>query len=238
MKKIIPFFLSTIFLISCDFSDMSDDKIQGNGVLEENTFIIDEFFNIDIDGAYNLVFIQDSTWQVLVEAESNILPLIDIYKNNNTLIVKNESGIEFDLNEPIVVEIHHQGINSLDFAGAGKISGKNYYSQIHYYLSGASEVNMELICSELDVTVSGTAVLTFSGEAIESYITIAGTGTVYAEELVVEKSWNTISGEGTEYLNVSEQLSADISGVGYIYYIGNPVLITKILGVGSVTKKQ
>lgn len=238
MKTILIIIISLLLFSSCDFSDVGDEKIHGNGKVQTNKYNIDGFFEITTNGAYNIIMIQDSTWDVIVEAESNILPLIELDKRENTLVIENSDGYEFDLTEPINVTVHHRGLDKVSLNGAGNITGDNTNSHINFFISGAGNITANIDCNELDVSVSGVGDLSFSGNTNESYITISGTANVFAQNLEIKKSWNTISGEGNEYLNVSEELHIDISGVGYVYYWGDPVVSSHITGVGNVVKKQ
>ena len=53
---------------------------------------------------------------------------------------------------------------------------------------------------------------------------LAGAGTIDAKNLVSKKSEVRISGAGTAEVSVTEELFADIDGVGTLTYYGDPVL--------------
>jgi hypothetical protein len=53
---------------------------------------------------------------------------------------------------------------------------------------------------------------------------LAGAGTIDAKSLVSEKAEVEISGAGTAEVSVTEELFADIDGVGTLTYYGDPVL--------------
>lgn len=239
MTKQLIIFSILIAFISCQKNEDENisDTISGNGDMEVNQFTIDGFYEVYAEDAYNLVFIQDSTWEIKVEAESNIMPYVETYTQNNTLIIENKDDIELETTKPITIEIHHRGLEKIAINGAANMVGNNVANHMHLSITGEANVMAEINCYELDVTISGVGVLNLSGEANESHITITGTGEIYADSLKMVKSWNTISGIGTEYLNVSNELHVDITGIGHVYYIGNPKVVSTITGMGSVERK-
>ncbi|MBI9068038.1 MAG: DUF2807 domain-containing protein [Salinivirgaceae bacterium] len=239
MKYLLVFIVPLFIFISCDFSDINDEKVHGNGIVQTNEYTFDGFFEVCTNGAYNLILVQDSTWDVTVEAESNILPLIEIVKQGSSLVIENEEGYEFDLSEPINVTIHHRGLEKVVLNGAGKITGENINNHINFFMSGAGEIDAEIDCYELDISASGENEITLSGIASLAHITISGMGKVFAKDLEIEKSWNTILGLAYEHLNVSEELHVDISGEGYVYYYyHDPEIDQSISGVGVIEKKE
>lgn len=238
MKVFIGLAIITMAVTSCTFEDFTDEEITGNGILEKGNYTVDEFSEIEVNGQYNLILIQDTTWEVQVEAESNLFEFIDVYKQGNILFVETEDGFLFDLNEDIIVKVHHAGLSSVSHSDEGDIKGFNEKEQMHLFLSGTNNVDVELYCSELDLSVSGDSELKLQGRADDAHITISKTAYLFAENLLIKNCWNTISGTGTEYINVSDNLHATISGTGQIYYLGNPLVYKNITGTGSVSKKQ
>ncbi|TKC09296.1 GIN domain-containing protein [Pedobacter frigoris] len=67
-------------------------------------------------------------------------------------------------------------------------------------------------------------------------VNISGSGEADLEKLEAKKADIDISGSGDAKIKVLENLKARISGSGKIYYLGNPVIDSKISGSGKVIK--
>lgn len=254
MNRIILLAAMLASFTACQLDNV--EKIQGNGQLESKAVEPGSFTEVKSSGEYQLTFLQDSLDEVSIEAESNLLPLIEVYVSGNTLYIENKDDYSFDLNHPINILIHHKGIEDLRFSGAGSIetntltgpdffcgiSGTAYFSgeitasNIDFNLSGSGTIEAVVECDELEASMSGEGDFSFSGTADKGVFNISGAGLIQARELQLKDCYNTISGVGTEYLSVSEFLKVVISGTGNIYYLGAPAIEKNISGLGVVEK--
>ncbi len=255
MKRFLICGLVLMMFASCEF-DSAREKIHGNGDVQQKEVSIEGFYQVESNGAFQVNFIQDTLWKIELVAESNILPLIDVYKAGSKLIIENKDGYDFDLNHDIIVTIHHSGVGdvalngagTLDLgdleydevttrlSGAGSITGSVIAPQVDFILSGAGSVSAKVDCNDLDASVSGQGNFNFEGMATHGIFTVSGVGNIQALNLVMDAAWCTISGVGDAYLKVSENLHATISGTGNIYYSGSPELDITISGAGKVSQ--
>jgi hypothetical protein len=86
-----------------------------------------------------------------------------------------------------------------------------------------------------DLNGSGTIIL--EGTADKSDLNITGSGDIYAQDLITNKSSIDITGSGNASLFATAKLNAEITGSGIIDYKGNPELTSKITGSGEILKK-
>ncbi len=75
------------------------------------------------------------------------------------------------------------------------------------------------------------------GKADEQEINILGSGTYQAQNLRSKESTIDVAGAGSAVVNVSEELDAEISGVGSVEYIGDPTVKQDVNGAGQVSKQ-
>lgn len=97
-------------------------------------------------------------------------------------------------------------------------------------------LNAEITVSEINrVGIIGAGDFDLSG-APQSvlYIDIIGVGNIRAYNLTVDTCYITTTGVGDCYVMVDNLLNVLISGVGHVYYKGNPSIISNITGVGSI----
>jgi len=257
MKRFYLAIFFLVFLASCTISTDSE-KIHGNGDIQKQEISIDAFYEIEASGTFQLYFVQDSLWDIEIEAESNILSIIDVYKTGSKLIVEFEDGYSVEPNHPIKITIHHSGIEyaalngaggmSLGYihsssmeallSGTGDITGNIECSQIDFIISGNGNVVAEVNCYDLEASVSGVGNFTLKGVTTTGIYTISGVGDVHATDLESKKVWSTISGVGNGWFKVSDELRATISGTGNIYYTGSPVVTSEISGVGKIIRQN
>ena len=92
-------------------------------------------------------------------------------------------------------------------------------------IKGGAEVYIYNIDTEkTDIDIAGAASMNLSGKTGLFELELAGAGTIDAKSLVSEKAEVKISGAGTAELSVTEELLADVDGVGNLTYYGDPVL--------------
>lgn len=230
---------------SCSPEDeeLLPNTITGNGEMESTNYFMDNFYQLEIEDQFFVTLVQDSTWKIELEGESNIIPYIDIFVRNSssqskTLVIKFNDEVELKPTENINVVVHHRGLERVSLMGAGGVYGYNNSNHIHYDLSGSGTFDVSVFCYALDITSNGVGEIHLAGESEEAYITISGLCDIYAEDLFVKRLWTTITGKAKEYLNVSEELHVDITGQGYVYYEGDPEVVSNITGIGTVQKRE
>lgn len=255
MKSIYYFLIVVLCFTACGVDNQT--KIHGNGILDSKEIQASSFSEVESSGQYNLFFLQDSTFDIRIEAESNIIPLIDVYVVNNKLTVENDDKYRFDLNEPIKIFIHHAGVVDIDYRGAGNIDldemvvesnfknsisgtgdlkGSIEANNVDFSISGDGSIDASLNCYNVDASISGTGNINLRGNAQDGIFSISGVGNIRAYDLPLKNCYTKISGAGDNYFSVSNYLNVTISGVGNIYYKGNPDIDQQITGVGSVKK--
>jgi hypothetical protein len=85
------------------------------------------------------------------------------------------------------------------------------------------------------IALDGTGLFELSGETqSELTIIVNGTGSVSAYEMPVDRCRILILGTANCYVNVVTSLEVTVSGIGYIFYRGDPVISSSISGIGNV----
>ena len=106
-----------------------------------------------------------------------------------------------------------------------------------YNIKTDAEISAIIVLPSLDfVSLTGLGDFEISGEKQpELDIHITGKGNVEAYGMEVGNCQINISGVGNCEVNVSDLLDIQVSGVGHLFYMGNPELNTDISGVGNAT---
>ena len=102
---------------------------------------------------------------------------------------------------------------------------------------GSANVEAESIKTDsLAVTISGAGNVRMDGKSDEQEINISGSGIYQAKDLQSKEVKIDVAGAGSAIVNVSEELDAEISGVGSVEYIGDPTIKQCVNGAGQVSK--
>ena len=226
--------------------------ISGNNQVVTETRQMHSFDKIVNEGSFNIFIMQDSIFQVVVEAESNLIPYIRTLVNGNTLIIdtrenlSNHSPMNIYVKTPTLFGVDLQGsgfmnldsLNTdhlqLEINGSGDINGEVVANSVNATISGSGSIFLSAHTNTIDTQISGSGILDLNGEANKGTHTISGSGNINAYNFLQKECHAKISGSGNMYLNVSDLLDATISGNGSVFYIGNPEVTVHITGSGSV----
>lgn len=227
-------------------------KIDGNNDVITETRTVPSFQGVNNEGQFDVYIIQSDYHEVVMEAESNLLPFIRTRVSGDKLYVETKDNlrpnypIKVFVYTPVVEEVKLSGsgliysdslqVNDLEvkLSGSGNIDllvrGNDMYCEI----SGSGSAVLDLETDKLETRISGSGVMDLYGYARRADHKISGSGSIHAYELPVDDCYATISGSGDMYVFVNNYLDVNISGSGDVYYLGSPVIDLKISGSGSI----
>ena len=183
----------------------------------------------------NLIITQGEEESLLVEADDNILPLIETDVFGDRLTIGFKWGYNFIPTSNVRFYLTVADLNRITFSGAGKVDCDNLETnKLEFDLSGAGDIDFNINADELVITSSGAGNLTLSGEVESQNVDISGVGRYNAKELESKECDIEVSGAGSATVNVTEELDVQISGVGNVYYVGVPIVRQDISGLGKV----
>lgn len=209
-------------------------ETRGNGTIVEDARTLEDFSSINIEGTYSIELAQGEPGLV-IETDENLLPLIQSEVKRNTLQLKSTENIKGS--DGITIRISYPELEKLELGGATKVShtgtlkGKNLEIEIN----GASMLDLAMEVNKLELEVSGASSVTFEGTANQLQADLSGAGNLDAYDLRVRDANVSLSGVGGAQVYVTDNLQAQVSGVGSIRYKGEPRnLQRQISGVGSI----
>ena len=222
-----------------------------------------DFKKIGVAGSANVIYKQKSgAPKVEVYTSENIVDLLDIRVNDNTLLIGFKKGysISYDKLEVRVSSADLNGVSvagsgdfdfanglktssdlSISVAGSGDVSGKNLAcSNLKVSVAGSGDVNNENItCSNLKVSVAGSGDMKLKNvTATNTEASIAGSGTVQLNGTTQEASYS-VSGSGDLFASEfqAKRASASVSGSGNVKCYATEFLKVRTSGSGSVGYK-
>lgn len=236
-----------LLLISFNFSSCKKsnlgDCFKSTGDIIEQEREMGEFSKIILRDNVNVIFGYTQSNNIIVSAGENIIDNIITEKNGDTLDISNINSCNWvrDFGIPITVYLPSSNLETIEYRSIGDISCSDTIFCDSIYVDvyeGAGTLNI-LINSYLvhSAIRYGTADLKISGRSNLSYVYSAGFGLIDNRELLSTQIYVTNKSSNDIYLCAGSTLSANIYGIGNIYYKGNPenISLDKI-GSGNLIK--
>lgn len=244
------FGILTVFMFSGCYNHWH--KVEGNYDLVQETRQLSTFTQVSNEGEFDVYIIQDSLSEVTIEAESNLIPLIQTQVHGNSLEIKTKDNLQN--NYPMKIYVHTSGITDVSLSGSGLIhmedieagnvdvtlsgSGNIFVSGtfdiLDCSISGSGSADIGVEANQIQANISGSGEMEIWGTADKGEFDISGSGSISAYEMVLQECYATISGSGNMQVTVEDYLNVKISGSGSVYYMGTPVIESNISGSGNI----
>lgn len=155
---------------------------------------------------------------LIVEAEDNIIPLIEFKINSDSLEIDMTDSVS--TNQKIKIILSVQSLNKIKLTGMSSIKGFIVNDKLHIKNSGNSKVQLEGNVHNLDIKLSGN-------------------GSMDLSKLYSKETYASISGMGDVHAIATNEFKGKISGMGNITIDGNPgVFISEKSGMGNITNTK
>jgi len=94
-------------------------------------------------------------------------------------------------------------------------------------MGGLPKMDLDVNCTKLNATISHAGTANLRGYAANCNANIAGRGNMTAYDLSTNKAQICLNGMGSCRISVLDEINAQISGLGELFYKGNPQTINK-----------
>ena len=237
--KLITTFVVAHLLLAMGCVHIVHDCVEGSGknVIEERK--IEGFKGVDLRIAGDVEITQGPVYAVSVDAEGNLLPLVETILEDQVLVIKSKECLR--TSRPVLVKVTMPEIRSLDLSGSGHIRGMNTLNcdKLHLAISGSGDIESDITATVLRSSVSGSGNIVLRGTAKDQEISISGSGDIRAERLISGNVTVRITGSGDCDVNATGLLRVSISGSGDVRYHGKPTKIeTHVSGSGKVRQAK
>lgn len=199
-------------------SFLFSNSVQGSGNIITEQREVSEFSQVSVGGVFKAEITAGKDFSVTVEADDNLLPLIETGVRGDTLKISTDGRLRSA--QPIVVRIT-----------APNISGVK--------ASGASDVNLSGVNNRtLSLELSGASKMTASGVTEQAAIEVSGASSLTAYDLAATFANVDTSGASRTRVNASSQLFADASGASTILYKGSPNVRRNSSGASTIRAEE
>jgi hypothetical protein len=237
MRLILIAIFSTVILSSCHY--FMGERIYGDRHITTRDANVGSFNSIDVSGALEAHISQGTDNSVKIETDQNLLDLIEVYTDGNTLVARTRNGYNLRPSRKIVIYITAPEFKDLDVSGASKIIADNALSgtDMHIGASGASHISMEVSSGKISSDLSGASSLTLKGQATDFDLEASGASHSNCYELVAENAFIDLSGASSAEITANKSLRAEASGASHVRYKGNASVYSNTSGAGSVRRE-
>jgi len=231
-RALLLLFIITGLLVSCGKNYM---YVRGNGQIGAETRNVQPFEGVVLEGSFEVIIKHDTITEVIVEAETNLIPFIETYVTGTALVVREKPHTNLKANDPIRVFVKTPKLRYAELEGSGMLSTEQFVSDnLNLNISGSGRLESGGVLKRVYGFISGSGEIYLSGLADIAEFSISGSGNIDAYALQADTCYANISGSGNMYVYVIDLLDAGISGSGNIYYKGNPTVYNNITGSGAV----
>ncbi len=241
---------------SCE--NLWDKCVEGDGNRSLEDRPLQSFSSIEVNGEFDVRIDTGSTHSVTIEADENLLDLINTRVSGDKLIIETRNHYCLQPTHPVEITVTAGEINEIALNGSGfvycygletpeisvRLSGSGQIDCDHLVttvtdivLEGSGLINCNVTTERLTDRLEGSGEIKFTGACIDAGHRIIGSGKIRANQLNTDVCEVYISGSGIAETYVNSALNVTIIGSGIVYYTGNPSVESDISGSGKVVER-
>jgi hypothetical protein len=233
MKKLL-------ILAAIAFSAASCSHIEGSGNIVTEKRNTGDFKGVSVGGAFEVELKTGPVTSVEVEADDNLIKLIETRVSGGILKIENRDNYNIH-DGHFKVYITAPEITTIKSSGAANVNALDVLksdSRIFLDVSGAGNIKAAVDAPEIETEASGAGNIEVSGRTREYTAKASGSGNIKSSKLLSENTDAKASGAGSVHVHASLNLKANASGAGSVYYRGGGTVQQKVSGAGSVKSED
>ncbi len=233
--------LLIFLLVATNFFAQNREKRRNNDISEQ--LDLREFTAIQAELGADIYIRQADTFSVVVEGTEQAMERLKTRVKDGKLLITKQYNWQFwNEFERVRIYITAPTLDELVFSGVGNVSlqGKWTGQKLHILLEGAHNVTAKDVdIEELKVKLDGVGNLEIGGKAQTARLFLNGTGNIDAYDLIIQNARCAVNGIGRLECHVSDELIADVSGMGSVLYRGEPKNVrSSVSGMGKVKAQK
>jgi hypothetical protein len=175
------------------------------------------FSKVLLTGAFDLDVKGGGQSDIKITGDDNLLSLVKLSVKGDTLIVETKEGANYSSKIGLKVSFSSSSLNGVSISGSGDAKLTNFKAdKAQFAISGSGDIQVVGQANSVDGSISGS-------------------GDIDLAKMPARSASASIAGSGTIKLNVTDKLSANISGSGDIRYAGKPKSVSKsVVGSGEI----
>lgn len=238
MKKVFYMIAGVTFTMSLSSCFFLGPSVKGDGNVKEEVRNVDDFHAVRVTSGMNVYLVQGEKPRVLVIADKNLHKMIETNVEDGTLEIKALANIWKAREKKVIVT--SPNIDEITGTAGSNIYTDNQWTVNHLKIKGSagSNLHFDLKGQNLEVHASSGSNVYLKGLAAEVAIRVSSGANIKAEELRSGKGDVKASSGGNVWVTIENDISAEASSGGNIFYFGTPdsINISSSSG-GNIIKK-
>lgn len=216
------FILIFTFLVSSCFMDSWNESVYGEGPVVTENRNIEGFSGIRVSSGIDVFVRQGSSESVKVEADENLLEVIETELRDDMLHVFSEVNIRRAKSKKVFITIRE--LEKIKITSAGDVIGEGRFKcdELQISITSAGDLDLEVEADEIDISLSSSGDAKLVGRTGFLRASLSSAGDLNAFGLEAAKCRITASSAGNARVWVTKELDASASSAGDIYYRGEP----------------
>ncbi len=210
--------------------------ITGSGKRVNENRKVSDFNIVKVSGSFKVILVQDSSLNVSITTDDNLLKYINTKVEDGKLVISNENVCPSGRQE---ITIGVRNLNAIHLSGSVEIlsNGKINTGDMELSLSGSTKVTLDINAARLTTKGSGSTEVNLKGQASTHNVSLSGSGNINALDFVVGDYNISSSGSSDCAINVLRELNVRSSGSSSIKYRGTPTQINNSKSGSSSIQK-
>ncbi len=203
---------------------ISGNSIQGSGKLQKQTREVGSFHGVALNVPGTVELRIGNTDSVTIEADDNILPLIETVVENGTLRIRPAKRNANFRQSNLTIVIQARQVERISVGGSGSITATGLRAEkLRFDVGGSGSINArDLDSRQVAVAIGGSGNFKASGKTEQLTASIGGSGNIQAGRLAAREVQVSIGGSGEAEVWAKDDLSISIGGSGEVSYYGDP----------------
>jgi len=221
MNKTALYFLALPLL----FAGCNSKCVEDLGIHTSREIIVNPFDEIKVSGPIKLIMRQDSTFKVVVEADSNIIGKVKADVSGHELSLKLNAK-DYCGKDSVIINAGIGDLKKITGDGTTRIytSSAINVNELEVNLSGATKVSMDINAGKLTATQKNDGISNIDLRGQAGTFKLKTQGTINLDAFSFVTGVYDIESEGVAKLkiNVLNELKVKSTGATEIYYKGSP----------------
>lgn len=237
LMKLLVALLFAIFFSACQFN--SGKTVTGSGNVKTENRNLSGFTGISVQRALEVEVEQSDKFEVIVEADDNILSHITTDVRDGILVIETDIN-NFDNVNKKKIRVKMPTVNSLESSSAAFIKSKNTLITENLTLdaSSASRIEVSVEAENLTLDSSSGSNIDIHGKAIKLNADASSGSQIDADDLMVNDIISSSSSGSSTSVYPILSLNAEASSGSSIHYFNVPKkLVKSTSSSGDVSQK-
>ncbi len=228
----------TLMALSCQMVSNIGTGIQGDGNVQSQERTVSGFNKIEVSNGIDLFLTQGDAESLTVQADENLLEIINTEVVGGTLRIYTEKSIRSAASRK--VKVTFKNIDALTASSGSDVLSNSILEleDLKVRASSGADVDLELNAQNIFASSSSGSDIYLSGSAQSIEADASSGSSVKASKLSAENGTADASSGADVSINVSGKLSANASSGGDVTYYGNPQSVDKNKSSGGRVRSR